>query len=323
MAGMRAVWFVLIWLTACVVEPPTRTAPPVVEPATRTAPPVVEGGAPSPLVERVAVLPARFGAVGWFSIDQAPLVSWVQGMPGAPACIAEIKAGLEGYLQASDLAAAQSVIVFRGAVDRAKVEACVRALVEHVGVPVEVTPSGRITVVTSKGRTLTHLGWSDDGTVVWNDERAVVEEVLDRKTSLRADAALASLLARVDPARPAWIVSTLDVTSFLIEVPSHGFFFAGDLAASGAAADAAPLTFVFASPDDAARAAAGFAKAATSARHSASVKRVLAELRPVARGRDVELDIRPLFASPGVLEELTASWQASLGHKGASPAGPE
>lgn len=199
MAGMRAMWCVLIWLTGCLVEPATRTAPPVVEPATRTAPPVVDRGAPSPLVERLAVLPARFGAVGWFSIDRAPLVGWVQGVPGAPACIAEIKAGLEGYLQASDLAAAQSVIVFRGAVDRARVEACVRALVEHVGVPVDVTQSGRITAVTSKGRALTHLGWSDDGIVVWNDERAVVEEVLDRKTSLRADAALVSLLARVEP----------------------------------------------------------------------------------------------------------------------------
>jgi len=77
---------------------------------------VAAAGRPeSVLVERVATLPARFVVVGWFSREQAPLLNWIEGMPDfAPPCLREVKADLDGYLQASEPGVPGSVMVFQG-----------------------------------------------------------------------------------------------------------------------------------------------------------------------------------------------------------------
>lgn len=69
---------------------------------------------------------------------------------------------------------------------------------------------------------------------------------------------------------------------------------------------AAIITFVFDAPDDARRAADGFVAKSRDPRFSAGLRDAFAEMKPIAKGNDVELDIMRLFERTELLPELQA-----------------
>jgi hypothetical protein len=241
---------------------------------------------------------------------------WIESLPGtSPPCVREVKAGIEGQLQASELGMPQNVLVFQGRLDRDRVESCVQAVGEQMGVPFSLRRTGNITEISKADGGHSYLGWARDGSVVWYLERAMVEEVLAGTTSLRSNADVIALVHRVTPTDGYWMVGAVDLTQRLLGVPSRGYFVSADLRPRAVASDAPALvmsgSFVFASPADAALAVARFTEVSHDPRFSEGLQQVLASTHPTASGSDVQFDALPLLAHADTLAELVTLYDAA------------
>jgi hypothetical protein len=254
-----------------------------------------------PKVDLLAAVPASFSAVSWFGRDDAPIFAYLKQLQGdAPACIGELVAQSEGYIQAQRADGSPSVLLFRGAYDRDALEACLVQLGDLMGKQAKPKRDGRITELVTATATLV-LGFVDGGVVI-DRRREVVDEVLTGKTHATDNAALMALVARTDRSQPVWMAGTLDYTSRLLGVPSRGFFLATEMKPK----QPHPIivTVVFATPADAQRAAAKVAAVATDPRFSPALQQQLAKLAPVVAGADVRLDAVPVFEKPELMAEI-------------------
>lgn len=258
--------------------------------------------------DRIASIPDGFGSVGWFRGDHVPLLEFIEGLAPAPACMTEIKAGLHGYVQASQRNADESVIIFQGVLDRAKVEACLQTVGANLGMPITLEQTGPITAFSTSEGKGSMLGWLPDGSVVLSDERAMIDEVLAGKTSVRSNTELMALLELVDPAHAMWAVSTSDLAGLFIDVPSRGFFISGEMpkpaTQPGAPRPRFIVSFVFATPPDAAHAVTAFIVAMRDPRFSPRLQAAFVKTAPTAKGNNVDVDIAPFFEDPAVMPEL-------------------
>jgi hypothetical protein len=193
--------------------------------------------------------------------------------------------------------------------DRDQTEACVQEAAARAVPGARLERDGAITqLITS--RTIGYMGWARDGTVYWNPDRAVVADAVAQKTTMTANADVMALVERIDRKKATWFVAAADMTSKLIGVPSTGVLFATDVLVTGRKYTAEtvpriPITIEFANPADVQRAVT-----ALHAPHpllSRPLAAQLARLAPVARGRDLELDIAPVFAHPELLDEVPAA----------------
>lgn len=257
------------------------------------------------------VLPARYLAVGGFTGPDAPLFGFWRTMPGgAPPCVEKVLGKADGYIQAQVPKVKASLLVFRGKLERAAVEQCVRDVLDRIASPhPRVTPQGALTRVETDTTTF-FLGWAKDGSVIEAREQADVEEVLARKTKPSPD--LLAIVARVDRTKGLWMAGALDYGTPLLGVPSMGYFASLDPAALKATAKAkgveslqALVTLVFPSAADAKKAALAVAGAARKPRFSAALQAQLGKLDAHVRGADLVVDLAPLFGKPELFAEMT------------------
>lgn len=251
-------------------------------------------------VDRAKFVPLRYSVVGWFRIAEAPFVAWLKTQPGLPACVQAIESGLEGHLQASELGGSpMAVFVFQGKTDRNAIEACLPSFSASLGFPATLERSDAVTIINRRDGKHTHLGWLKDGSVVWHDDRAAVEEVLKQKSLASSSAPRNKLLAKVDPSRPFWFIAATDMTQRVVDVPSEGLFGSGNL-------DERALrgSFVFNKPGDAVLAKSRFDQMLVDSRYSSELRRLLAEVKPVLHGREVELNVKPILENPQQMSEL-------------------
>jgi hypothetical protein len=220
-----------------------------------------------------------------------------------------VLSSVEGYYQAQPLGGEPSLIAVFGFLDRDPAEACLLEVAARLVPGARLERDGALTRLITR-ETVGYLGWASDGSVYWNVDRAVVADAVAQKTTITSNADVMALLARVDRKKSAWFVVAADATSKLIGVPSTGVVFSTDLFASeqkytAETAPRLPLTIEFASPADAQR-----AMAALHAPHP-SLSRALAaqleKLAPVMRGRDLEIDLAPVFTRPELLDEMRAA----------------
>jgi hypothetical protein len=268
--------------------------------------------APRSPLERIAVIPARFDEVAWMSGAQAMLVNWAESLGDPPACLGELRAGLDGYVQATDYdygVAGAGLLVFQGRFDRQQVESCLVRIGANLDMKVEVERDGVFTRLSAGGGTL-YLAWTPAGDVVSHDERAVVEEVLAARTSLRDNPDLMTLLEQVDTSQPLWAASNRDLGRFFVEVSSHGTVFAGRLPTEkltpGAPLPPLVVGFVFGSLADATVAAERLRALGGDPRFSPALQAVIGKLDPTVKGKVVELNAMALFEDLSILGELQA-----------------
>jgi hypothetical protein len=272
-------------------------------------------GAPpaGPGLEPRSTIPARYVGLAWFSRAAAPLFQRIPG--GAPPCVGQVLATVDGYYMASVIGSAPSLIAVRGIVDRDEAEACLKAITRRWSPDAQVERDGVITRITV-GSGTSYLGWAaDDRTVYSNADRSVVEEALAEKTTIRSNAPVMALLARVDRCKSVWFVQVADFTSKFIGVPSTSVLFANDLLSSEQKLTAdtmprIPVTIEFDSPEDAKRAVAAIRVPHKGL--SQALNDVLGKLAPVAHGHDVEIDIAPIFSSNASHPELMSEMSAAI-----------
>jgi hypothetical protein len=253
----------------------------------------------------LATLPPRYMAVGWFGATDAPMFAFWRTMPGGPPpCVDTVLAKADGYLQAQLPKVKASLLVFRGKLDRAAVEQCVRDVLAKIAMPnVKVTPQGALTKVEANSTTF-YLGWASDGSVIEAREQADVEEVLAHKSKPNAD--LMAMVARADRTKSTWFAGALDYTTPLLGVASMGYFASFDLTVAKATKQLrVPVTLVFPNPADAKRAAQAIAAAAHDKRFSAALQVQLGRLGPTTKGADLAIDLAPLAEKPELLGEMT------------------
>jgi hypothetical protein len=256
----------------------------------------------SPVEPRVTI-PARYLGFGWFSRKEGPLFQFPGGLP---ACAADVLSTVAGYYQTQPLGGEPSLIAILGMLDRDKAEACFQEAVARIVPGARLERDGVFTqLITS--RTVGSLGWASDGSVYWHPDRAVVEDAVAQKTTITSNADVRALVARVDRKKPIWLVWAADVTSKLIGVPSTGVRFATDFILTerkdtSQPMPRLPLTLAFASAADAQRAVAALRAPRPSL--SPALAAQLAKLAPVARDRELEIDIAPLFSQPALFDEM-------------------
>jgi hypothetical protein len=262
-------------------------------------------------IQRAEWIPARYASVAWFPIEMAPLLDLVKSLHGAPPCVMQVTADLDGYLQATGLVPEQNgLMVFVGRLDRTKLEACLRATARVVVGDLSIRSEGAITELSTVDGKREYLGWAGDGAVVWHRDRALVQEALDRKSSFTSNERVAALMQRVPTASPAWNVAALDITSPFLGVPSQGFVVVGDLVKRSAT-----TTLVFATPEEAARGIRALGKLAEDARFSPQLREAIGHLQPTQKGTDLSLNVLALFEREELLAELTRILQDVLAHQ--------
>jgi hypothetical protein len=265
--------------------------------------PYPEPKQPRTMVGRVAMIPARFHDVAWWSVENASLLQWAEGLGPPPACLAEIRAGLDGYVQASALDSPPALHVFQGRFDRDQVEACLPQVAQNVGLTLSIVRDGAITHVSEENGSL-YLGWSANGDVVYHDDRHVVEEVLAGKTSVRDNAEVMALVAHADTSQPLWSVSSRDLGTPLFGVPARGWIIAGKMAPGSPL----PITFVFSAPQEAQQVIALLRSMASDERFSPALRATIGASQPTAKGSDVTLDLMVFIAAmskdPALMAEI-------------------
>jgi hypothetical protein len=246
-------------------------------------------------------IPASYPGVGWFGGSDAPILHYLRELQGLPACVDQQLATVDGYFQAVTIGA-PSLIVFRGKLDRIKVDACIAEVLAKLPFGATMKHDGALTVLAGKTKS-SYLGWSDDGSVFYGNKDQI-DEALAHKTKLTSNKELMALVKRIDRSAAMWLVTAWDYTGKLLGVPSKGFIFDGKIQKQGAEVTA-PFTIVFASPADAKRAAAAIAAAAKDKRFSAGLRDVIAKLVPATKGSDLTVNATPLVTHPELIAEMT------------------
>jgi hypothetical protein len=226
--------------------------------------------------------------------------------------VKKLSSNIVGYAQAMPVPTSKNLQLFIGTLPRADVEACIKAVASKIGVDLTVKPDGATTQFTAPGGKTFCLGWTSDGNVAMHDTCDGVREAMTHTTTIATNKTLMALLQRTDTTRSMWMAAEMDVTSLPLGVPSQGFFLAVDMPRPPIDPNTkVPLTFVFASPADAARAVTAFGKAASDPRFSQDLQGALAQMSPKATGSDLVIDVLPVFKNQAVMTELTQIFQAA------------
>jgi hypothetical protein len=299
----------MVLLAACGKSAP----PPAVQPAPDAAPTAAPAAQAPPLpvdlAARLDWLPADTALLGRQEPPGALLI-WLQQFKGpVPTCVPELAERIDAvYGFARQMGERQVVgYHFVGGPPRQRIETCAgptSAFLEGiVGTRITMKQDGAFTHFTTREGGTEVLGFTDDNWVLEGD-RARLEEVMARKTHLSENPKLVALLPRVQTVGgPWWMVGTGDMTGKLLGVPSAGIV----LRTFGQKESTqVPIALLYASPDEAKRAAAALAKESQDPKLPQVVRDVLAQFGAHVEGSELVLDVAPVFKSkdPTLLPEL-------------------
>jgi hypothetical protein len=282
----------LVSLTSC------KRSGPVGDPAPSpdVKPAASQAGGPSAtttsgtaVFEKIAWAPADTRVVAWFWTKSDPLFLMAKQLfkGHEPACLVELRAATPMRWSLQRDVSDVPVTVFATGMVRADVEACLRTMSGLTGKPAKTERDGAITKLSS-GEWSTYLGFGRDGYVLWHDDRSRLAEVLSYTgITLGSDAGMKALVVRADPTSAGGWASTIDLGTSAVGSRSLGL-----MANTSALADGGTRlhgVVIFANDEDATRAVEGVARRAREAK-DARERMAWRELRPVAKGREVEVD---------------------------------
>lgn len=281
------------------------------------APVAAPAPSPPPIDARLAslwFLSADTRELSYFRADKSFLLRWLLGQPGVtlPACVAELTGKVESHYM---LAAGKqrTVNLFSGSVGRGAVESCAVATMGALGKTVSVRRDGALTEFAEPKGVRSYAAFTDDGWLLWSDERALLTTLLGQKQKPKptVPAGLSALLGRVEAGATRWSVSTSDTTQRFLGVPSSGYLVTFPEETGPAAL--ARVSFVFATAEAANSAAALARKKLESPEWSEKTRQTLLSLSPRPSGNMVTVELSPGLFEPGVMEEVLSVVQGPGG----------
>jgi len=259
--------------------------------------------------EELGWLPASYvsaASTGSVSFIARWIESNASQIGGLPPCWDVQSKRLEGSYMLSQ--GKRNVQAFRAPTAvRDEVEQCVLDLLAKMTLRGERRHDGALTELSAAGRSSSWVGWAKDGWVFWDDDRAVVAELVAAVEKPGRTLSIGWLLDKIPSDAPFWAACALDYTSGILKVPSRAFYMSGKL---DPGKKLPLLNVVFANPADAKRAVTAIRGAANNPALSAQLREVIGHVAPEARGAEMQLvpsflvdDIPKL---EGVMNEITA-----------------
>ena len=259
---------------------------------------------------RIAWLPANTRVLAAFRGAKDPLRVTISRVLGAeaPACWLAVTEPLGVRYQVARDLGADAANVVDGKFDRDTVERCLVSVFEEVSKrahfePLSLRREGPITELSWAPGKRVFVGWTDDGFIVWHEERARVVELLARTTSLRTDATMASLVGRAQSDAHLWYATTLDLTTRAIGVTSRGLIANGWALPEGKDTMRIQGTVLFGSNQDASQAVQIVLRRANESREAPEVRSLWGSLHPELHGDDVAVDLSAL-TNPSALQAI-------------------
>lgn len=268
-------------------------------------PPPVQAG----LFDRLPPIPPSAVGLAAYRSNAIGHVLYLRANFALPTCFDAEVAKIDVFYQISVRFPVTTIQAAHGKLDRNTFEMCMREVVEKILPEASRWErEGQLTKVTVGSREPQYLGYTADGWVGWDKERATIEAWLASKPV--STEPLAPLVARGKQVKGAAAVSlfSIDMSGPVLGIPSRGGFFVIDEAAVGkdAAGKTMLATVIYDSPEDAARAAKAVVAAAADPSKPEAFRKALGATNPSAKGADLVFDIAPFMGDLDAMREATA-----------------
>jgi hypothetical protein len=249
-------------------------------------------------------LPADTTAVASFPAERIAMLDFLRNVlaENTPACVDALQPRIDRHVMVTRIPRESAVNVLFARVTRDELEACVADVLARMATPFrEVTDlrfeakrAGRLTELIFASGQRTFVGFGSRGEVVWHDDRAMVERVLDTTERLPTDGRLREML-ELAATEDVWGAGVLDFGTRILGIRSLGFAFH---VRTVHPTPSVPVRLMFASSEDATRALATLGERSNARNLPASLQAALTKLDARVEGNELHLDAGPLMAPP-------------------------